>query len=280
IDGGDVGFAVEFDETVFLGHDFEFALDHGLVANEGPIEVVRERHVASGFSVADGLGFFELASESGFGADVELEGKVRAKSHGVESGEVIAVDTANDAASDEGEDETIGEDDGARAESGNDAVLQLIEEVGGVHEGEGETGDSIFREELVDVAANEVGAAQAGGLHSETFGFEPFLEESDLSGTAGTVHALNDDKGAVEFAGIETNESLAEEGLRIFGISDGHFGDRRSFDDGGDAGFIFFLIRHDYSDSWARGAKRLRSILEATISRICFWSLLTGRVPS
>src|SRR5450755_54595 len=32
--GGDAGLAVEFDEIVALGHDFEFALDHGLVADE------------------------------------------------------------------------------------------------------------------------------------------------------------------------------------------------------------------------------------------------------
>ena len=279
VDCGDVGFAIEFDETVFLGHDFEFALDHGLVTNEGPIEVVREGHIAAGFPIADGFGFFELARESSFRANVEPKGEMRAKSHGVETGEVIAIDAANDAASDEGKDEPIGEDDGPGAESGNDAVLQLIEEVGGVHEGEGETGDGIFGEELVDVAADEVGTAQAGGLHGETFGFEPFLEESDLGGTARTVHALDDDEGAVQFARIETDESFAEEGLRVFGVSSGRFGGRRSFDNG-DAGFVFFVFSHGYSDSCARGAKRLRSILEATISRICFWSLLTGRVPS
>ncbi len=64
---GNAGFAIEFDEAVLLGHDFEFALDHGLVANEGPIEIVREGHVAPGFPITDGLGFFEFAGEGGFG---------------------------------------------------------------------------------------------------------------------------------------------------------------------------------------------------------------------
>src|SRR5580704_5704400 len=76
VNGGNVGLAVEFDEAVFLGHDFELALDHGLVANERPIEVVREGHVAPGLPIADGLGFLELASESGFGANVEPKGEV------------------------------------------------------------------------------------------------------------------------------------------------------------------------------------------------------------
>src|SRR5260370_21655359 len=240
VDGGNVGFAIELDETVFLGHDLEFALDHGLVANEGPIEVMRKGHVASGFPIADGLGFFEFASEGGFGANVEPKGEVRAKSHGVKASKVITIDTANDAASDQGEDETIGENDGARAEGGNDAMLQLIEEVGGVHDGEGETGDGVFGQELVDVAADEVGTAQAGGLYREAFGFEPFLEESDLSATAGAVHALDDDEGSVEFARIETNKSFTDKGLPAFRLSDRGSGRRGSFDDGGDAGFIFF----------------------------------------
>src|ERR1700675_201895 len=100
VDGGDAGFAVELDEGVALGHVFQFALDHGLIADEGPVEVVGE-------------------------------------SHGVEAGEIVAIDAANDAAGDEGEDEAVGEDDGARAKGGNDAVLELVEEIGGVHEGEG-----------------------------------------------------------------------------------------------------------------------------------------------
>ena len=70
VDGGDAGFAVELDEGVALGHVFQFALDHGLIADEGPVEVVGERHVAASFPVADGLGFFEFAGEGRFGADV------------------------------------------------------------------------------------------------------------------------------------------------------------------------------------------------------------------
>src|SRR5450755_3780933 len=111
--GGDAGLAVEFDKAVALGHDFEFALDHGLVADEGPVEIVRERHIAAGFPITDGLGFFEFAAESGFGADVEPEREVRAESHGVETAHVIAVDAAYHAASDESKNKTVGEHDGA-----------------------------------------------------------------------------------------------------------------------------------------------------------------------
>src|SRR5580692_2559909 len=144
VDGGDAGFAVEFDEGVALGHVFEFALDHRLVADEGPVEIVGERHVAASFPIADGLGFFEFAREGGFWADVEPEGEMRAQGHGVEAGEVIAIDATNDAAGDEGEDEAVGENYGAGAESGNDAVLELVEEIGSVHESEGEASDGVF----------------------------------------------------------------------------------------------------------------------------------------
>src|ERR1700720_1661291 len=101
---------------------------------------------------------------------------MRAERHGVEAGEVIAIDAANDAAGDEGEDEAVGEADGAGAESGNDAMLEVVEEGGGVHEGEGEAGDGVLGEEFVDVAADEIGAAETAGLNGEAFGLEPFLE--------------------------------------------------------------------------------------------------------
>src|SRR5258707_15625058 len=88
---------------------------------------------------------------------------------------------------------------------------------------------------------------------------------------------------------VEADEGFAEETL--CGIDFGSSGFRRSFgyNRWGSGGgffpfflflFIFFWVGHDYSASGARGAKRLSSILEATMSRICFWSLFTGRVPS
>ena len=83
VDGGDAGFAVQFDEVVALGHHFEFALDHRLIANEGPVEVVRKRHVAPGFPVADGLRFFEFARKRRFRAHVQPERQMRPQRHGV-----------------------------------------------------------------------------------------------------------------------------------------------------------------------------------------------------
>src|SRR5215831_3056169 len=222
VDHGDAGLAVEFDEGVALGHAFEFALDHGLVANEGPVEVVREGHVAAGFPIADGLGFLEFAGKSGFRADIEPEGKMRAEGHGIEASEIVAVDAANDAAGNEREDEAVGEDHGARPERGDDAMLELVEEVGGVHQSESETSDGVFGKKFVNVAADKIGAAEAAGHHGEAFGFEPFLEQGDLRGAARTIHALDDDERAVQFARIQANERFTEERLRGFGV-------RRSF---------------------------------------------------
>src|ERR1700730_3685478 len=96
----DAGFAIEFDEAVTLGHDFEFALDHGLVADEGPIQIVRQGHVATGFPIADGLGFFKFTAEGGFGADVEPESQMWPESHSIEASHVIAIDAADYAARD------------------------------------------------------------------------------------------------------------------------------------------------------------------------------------
>ena len=113
IDGRHAGFAVEFDETVFFCHGFEFAFDHRLIADERPVQIVRERHIASRFPIADGLGFPKFAAEGGFGANVEPEGLMGAQGHGVEAAEVIAIDSADNTARDQSENVTVGENYGA-----------------------------------------------------------------------------------------------------------------------------------------------------------------------
>src|SRR5580704_10762096 len=168
---------------------------------------------------------------------------MRAQGHGGEAGEGSVIDNMNEAAGDEGEDEAVGENYGAGAESGNDAVLELVEEIGSVHEGEGEASDGVFGEEFVDVAANEIGAAEAAGLHGETFGLQPFLKQSDLGGAAGAVHALDNDERAVQFGGIEADEGFTEKALRRLGFH--NRGLRENIRRGewrGDDEFFFFLI--------------------------------------
>src|SRR5215813_229171 len=108
-----VGLAIEFDEIVFLGLGFEFALNHRLIADERPVQIVRKRHVPTGFPVADGLRFPKLATESGFRADVEPEGEMRSESHCVKTAEVVAINSADDAARNERENITVGENNGA-----------------------------------------------------------------------------------------------------------------------------------------------------------------------
>src|SRR5208283_1793167 len=131
---------------------------------------------------------------------------MRTQGHGVKAGYVIAIDTAHNAAGDKGEDKTVSEDDGARTKGGHDAMLELVEEIGGVHERQGEPSNGVLGEELIDVAANKIRTTQAAGLHREAFRLKPFLEECDLGGATRTVHAFNDDQSAVEIAGIEADK--------------------------------------------------------------------------
>src|SRR5271169_4221772 len=86
VHGGDTSFTVKLDESVALGSKFEFALDHGLIADERPVQVMREGHVAPGLPVADGLGLLEFAGERGFRTNIEPKGEVRTKSHGIKAG--------------------------------------------------------------------------------------------------------------------------------------------------------------------------------------------------
>ncbi len=96
-----------------------------------------ERHVAAGFPITDGLGLLELARKRRFRTHIQPEGQVRAQRHGVELEQVLAVDAANRTAGDQGIDKSVGQDDHAGTQRGDDAVFELVEEIGGIHQHQG-----------------------------------------------------------------------------------------------------------------------------------------------
>src|SRR5215471_1201944 len=99
-------------------------------------------------------------------------------------------------------------------------MLNLIEEVSRVHQGKRQARDGILGEQLVDVASDKIGPAEAAGLDGEAFGLKPFLKKRDLRGAAGAVHTFDDDETAGDFVGIETDKGFAEKGFRglLFGL--------------------------------------------------------------
>src|SRR5215831_15696549 len=125
-----------------------------------------------------------------------------AKRHGVKSAHVVAVDAANDATAYQSENVAVGEHDGAGAQRGKNAVLDLVEEIGGVHQGQRQAGDGVFGEKLIDVAAHKVRTAQTAGLYRKALGFEPLLQQGDLRGPARPIHSFNHDEAAGDLAGI------------------------------------------------------------------------------
>src|ERR1700722_290277 len=89
---GNAGFAVKFDEAVALRQIFEFFFGQRLIFDELLEHIVRDRHAAAGFPVADGLGLFEFAVEGDFGLHVEPESEIRTQRGLVDSVEIIAAD--------------------------------------------------------------------------------------------------------------------------------------------------------------------------------------------
>src|SRR2546422_10536070 len=284
---GNTRLAVQLDEVVALGHHLEFALNHGLIADERPVEIVRKRHVAPGLPVADGLRLLELARKRGLRPHVQPEREVRAQRHGIQAAQIVAVDPAHHAAGDERENVAIRKHHGSRAQRGENAVLHLVEEIRRVHQPERQPRHRVFRQQLIDIFSDEIGPAQPAGLYRETFGLQPLLEQSNLRGPAGAAHPFKYRERAGDFARIEADERLSKKGLRDAIIarrrlvrgrgwgrcSGGH---RRRL--GRD--WLLLAFRGAHSATSRRGANRFKSIFSATIARICFCNLFTGNVPS
>src|SRR5207245_2276896 len=79
VHGGNAGLAVQLNKSVPLGHHFEFAFDHRLVADKGPVKIVRQRHIPPRLPITDRLCFLELAPKRRLRPDVQPERQVRAQ---------------------------------------------------------------------------------------------------------------------------------------------------------------------------------------------------------
>src|SRR6267143_1808678 len=112
---------------------------------------------------------------------------------------VAALDPTSGRAVDEGVDITVGENMEGGAQSRDDAMLELIVETGRVHQRERHAGDRILGEQCVNIFRHQARTAQAHRLDRKTFRLEPFGQQRDLRGAAGTVHAFDYDQRTAEF---------------------------------------------------------------------------------
>ena len=161
--------------------------------------------------------FLNSRSKATSGFDIEPESQIRAQRDFINAVEIIAADAANGGARDQCEDVTVRENDQAGTQRGQNAALELIEEIGGVHQRESHARDGVFGQQAVNIFADEERTAQTHRLHRKTFGFEPFGEQRNLRGAAGAVSPFNNDERAAEFFGFHARKRNAVKSRRNFG---------------------------------------------------------------
>ena len=173
-------------------------------------------------------------------------------------------------------------------------MLDLVEKIRCVHQRQRQARHGVFRQQFVDVASHQIRAAQSAGLYGESFGFQPLLQQRNLRRAPGAVHAFDHDQAAGDFAGIKADQRLRQKNTATSSSSPGAAGfaaagsgaPRRcvSVRRHGWRARIFLSLFPDQAcllrTPERAGAKRFRSIFDATMSRICFCSLFTGSVPS
>ena len=165
-----------------------------LITNEGLEEIIRERHVASRFPIADSVGFLEFAIEGDFGLDIQPESQDRAaapfrKSRADNRAQCRERARARSACKCSGRRVQPGP-----SECRKNAPLKLIEEIGAVHQRQGHAGDGVFGQQRVDVVGHQQRTTQSRRLHRETFRFEPFGKQRNLRRAARAVRAFDDDQ--------------------------------------------------------------------------------------
>ena len=126
-----------------------------LVADERLEEIVRKRHVAARLPVADRLRLLEFAVERDFRPHVEPERQVRPQRDFVNPVQVVPPDPAHRRARDQREDIAVGQHDQPRTQRRQNPPLELVEEIGAVHQRERHARHGIFRQQRVDVLAHQ-----------------------------------------------------------------------------------------------------------------------------
>ena len=123
---------------------FKFLFHLGLVEDERLEQIVRERHVAAGFPVADRMGLAKFALERSFRAHIEPKRQVRTQGHFVQTVQVVALNPARGGTGNECVKVAVRQNDEIGAQRGDDAVLELIVEISGVHQGHRHARDGVF----------------------------------------------------------------------------------------------------------------------------------------
>ena len=216
--------------------------------------------------------FAKLALERYIRAHIEPERQIGTNGHLVKPVQVVALDAAGYRAGNQSIKVAVREDNKIGTQRGDDAVLELVVEIGGVHQRERHPCNRIFGQQRVDIFRHQAGTAQPHGLHGEAFGLQPFRQQGNLSRAARSVHAFYDDKGPAEFLVVQ-----ARKGQTI--IARGGARGKRPFFRVAVLSIRFRgfhrALRADFL-----GANRAKSMRAFTIWRICFCSEFTGSVPS
>jgi len=113
-------------------------------------------------------------------------------------------DPAHHTARDQRENKSVRKNHRPRTQRGQDPVLHLIEKVRRVHQRQREPRHRVLGEQLIDVAPHQIRTPQAARLHRESFRLQPLLQQGNLRGPPGAVHASITIKLPVIFAWVES----------------------------------------------------------------------------
>jgi hypothetical protein len=195
-------------ETVEFLHGFEFFLDQPLIFDEAGIHVRGPVHIHAGFPIVEHGVLSEISFHENFGAHREIEDCVGHQGDAVDVAYPCRFDAAYDRARHQGVDVAVGEDDEAGAQSRDDAVFQLIGEVGGIEQAEGSGAEDVALHRLFEFAADEHRALQSDIGCRIAAAFEPVAQEIDLCRASGAVGALDNDELSLEFVQVSARQSL------------------------------------------------------------------------
>jgi hypothetical protein len=176
--------SVNRSETVVFLHGFEFFLDQPLIFDEALVHVRGPVHIHPGFPIVERCMLPQVSFDENFGTHRQIKDGVGNEGDAVDVAYPGALDAPDDGSRHERVDVAVGQDDEAGAQRRDDAVFELIGEIGRVEETEGARSEDVPAHGLLEFAADEHGSFQTDVRGRIAPPFKPVFEHLDLCGAS------------------------------------------------------------------------------------------------
>ncbi len=181
-------------KTIEFLHGFELFLNLTLVFYETGVHIGGPVHIHSGFPIIQRGVFAQIPFNENARADGQVEHRVRNKCDAVDLPDPGRFNSTDDRPRHQRIDITVCQDDETRAESREDAVLELVGKIRRIKQAQCSCAENVALHRLFELAAHQHRSLQADVYRGIAQTFKPISQQVDLRRSSRPVGAFDNNE--------------------------------------------------------------------------------------